>query len=89
MFDVLPKLAPGVFVHFHDVFYPFEYPPEWLKAGMYWNEGYFLRAFLAYNKEWKIYFFGNYAGIMFAEFITERMPRCRIDLGGSLYIRRV
>ena len=26
MFEILPLLQPGVFVHFHDVFYPFDYP---------------------------------------------------------------
>jgi hypothetical protein len=25
-FEVLPRLAAGVLVHVHDVFYPFEYP---------------------------------------------------------------
>ena len=89
MFRVLPKLTRGVFVHFHDVFYPFEYPPEWLEAGTYWNESYFLRAFLAYNTEWTIHFFGNYAGFAFEEFIAKKMPLCRRNLGGSLYIRRV
>src|SRR5690606_4967570 len=29
LFRILPALAPGVFVHFHDIFWPFEYPPEW------------------------------------------------------------
>jgi len=29
-FHVLPRLAPGVAVHVHDVFWPFEYPPAWL-----------------------------------------------------------
>ena len=48
-----------------------------------------LRAFLAYNTEWKIHFFGNYAGFAFEEFIAEKMPLCRRDLGGSLYIQRV
>jgi hypothetical protein len=27
--DVIPKLKPGVFVHFHDIFLPADYPPEW------------------------------------------------------------
>lgn len=26
VFNVLPRLRPGVLVHFHDIFYPFEYP---------------------------------------------------------------
>ena len=89
MFGVLPKLTRGVFVHFHDVFYPFEYPPEWLSAGTYWNEAYMLRAFLAYNTEWRIHFFGNYAGFAFEDFIAEQMPLCTKDRGDSLYIQRV
>ncbi len=45
LFDILPFLSPGIFVHFHDVFYPFEYPNEWLNKGWYWNEIYFLPYF--------------------------------------------
>lgn len=33
LFMILPILKPGVFVHFHDVFHPFDYPTEWLKEG--------------------------------------------------------
>ena len=29
LFEVLPRLASGVFVHFHDMFWPFEYPRKW------------------------------------------------------------
>jgi predicted O-methyltransferase YrrM len=27
--DVLPRLAPGVLVHVHDIFWPVDYPPTW------------------------------------------------------------
>jgi hypothetical protein len=87
-FDILPLLPSGVFVHFHDVFYPFDYPVEWLKKGMYWNENYFLRAFLSYNSEWRIYFFNTYVSFAFSDFIKENMPLCVKNPGGSLYIRR-
>jgi hypothetical protein len=88
MFEVLPRLRPGVFVHFHDVFYPFDYPPEWLAKGYYWNENYFLRAFLSYNSEWSIRFFNTYAHLVFGDLIREKMPLCAEHKGGSLYIRR-
>jgi len=52
--EILPVLAQGVHIHFHDVFYPFEYPREWLFQGRAWNEQYMLRAFLEYNKDFKI-----------------------------------
>lgn len=88
MFDILPRLRSGVFVHFHDVFYPFDYPAEWLVEGRYWNENYFLRAFLSYNSEWSILFFNTYAHLMFYETIKENMPLCAKSSGGSLYIQR-
>lgn len=88
MFEVLPRLKPGVFVHFHDVFYPFDYPSEWLAQGRYWNENYFLRAFLSWNSEWKIRFFNTYAHFMFGDLIKQKMPLCARNTGGSLYIQR-
>jgi len=36
-FEILPRLARGVYIHFHDVFYPFEYPKEWIYEGRAWN----------------------------------------------------
>lgn len=32
-FEILPRLKKGVYIHFHDIFYPFEYPEEWLMEG--------------------------------------------------------
>lgn len=88
MFQVLPQLPTGVFVHFHDVFYPFEYPAEWLLKGVYWNEAYFLRAFLSYNSAWEVIFFNTYVATVFKDFLLEKMPLCLKNTGGSLYIRR-
>ena len=33
LFDILPSLPVGIHVHFHDVFFPFEYPADWLRDG--------------------------------------------------------
>jgi hypothetical protein len=30
LFEVLPALKPGVLIHFHDIFYPFEMPKHWV-----------------------------------------------------------
>jgi predicted O-methyltransferase YrrM len=88
MFEILPRLQSGVFVHFHDVFYPFDYLSEFLMDRIYWNEAYFLRAFLFYNSEWSIRFFNSYVNFMLGELIKEKMPLCAKDHGGSLYIQR-
>jgi predicted O-methyltransferase YrrM len=87
-FDVLPRLKKGVIVHFHDVFYPFDYRTDWHLDGWYWNEAYFLRAFLAYNSEWRIRFFNSYIGGRYHEYLLRKMPLCVNDTGGSLYIER-
>lgn len=53
--DVLPRLAPGVLVHFHDIFLPYEYPREWLsEMRLYWAEQYLLQAFLSGNDAWDV-----------------------------------
>ncbi|MEQ8660624.1 MAG: class I SAM-dependent methyltransferase, partial [Gammaproteobacteria bacterium] len=60
LYHVLPRLAPGVLVHFHDVPWPFEYPRHWLEQGRAWNEAYLLRAFLQYNDAFEIVYFNAY-----------------------------
>jgi len=52
--DVLPALAPGVYVHFHDIFLPYEYHRHWVENGPYWNEQYLLQAFLALNPHYEV-----------------------------------
>jgi fermentation-respiration switch protein FrsA (DUF1100 family) len=53
--DVLPVLAPGVIVHFHDVFMPWEYPRVWFETMQYyWAEQYLLQAFLAFNDAFEV-----------------------------------
>jgi len=48
--DILPILQPGVWVHVHDIFFPTDYPFQWLHARRWaFNEQYLLEAFLAFN----------------------------------------
>ena len=52
--DVLPTLRPGVLVHVHDIFLPYEYPRGFFDKGLYWGEQYLLQAFLTQNSSWDI-----------------------------------
>ena len=53
--DVLPTLAPGVVVHFHDIWLPFEYHRDLVATlGANWSEQYLLQAFLSGNPEWEV-----------------------------------
>jgi hypothetical protein len=52
---ILPILAPGVIVHFHDICLPYEYPRYLLEDyALYWAEQYLLQAFLAMNPGFEV-----------------------------------
>ena len=69
LFRVLPLLAPGVLIHIHDVFYPFEYPEAWVvQDNRSWNEVYLLRAFLQFNPQFRVLFFNN---LIFRKYFDE------------------
>jgi hypothetical protein len=42
--DILPRLKSGVLIHIHDVFLPYDYPPEW--SDRFYNEQYLLACVL-------------------------------------------
>jgi predicted O-methyltransferase YrrM len=85
-FEILPRLNYGVYIHFHDIFYPFEYPKEWVYEGLAWNEAYFLRAFLQYNREFKIQFFNTYLEHFYSDAFFDRMPIPLKYVGASVWL---
>ncbi len=88
VFQVLPQLRPGVYVHFHDIFYPFEYPVAWAKEGRAWNEAYLLRAFLSFNAAYEIVLFNDLLAGRCRDVFERDFPLCLRNTGGSLWLRR-
>ena len=86
---VLPLLKPGVFIHFHDIFYPFQYPREWTENGIAWNECYFLHAFLQYNTAFTIALFGHFLAVRHPAMIEKSIPICARNTGGSLWLEKI
>jgi len=87
LFEVLPHLKPGVLIHFHDIFYPFEYPKDWVMQGRNWNENYFLKAFLMFNDAFKILLFSDYIHKHHPDGF-EPMPLTKKNYGGNLWIEK-
>ena len=53
--EILPRLNPGVWVHVHDIFFPHDYPAEWLlDRRLALNEQYLLEAFLSFNTTFSV-----------------------------------
>jgi len=88
LFEILPRLEVGVIIHFHDVFYPFEYPKAWVWEGRSWNENYILRAFLTQNNNYKIKLFNHYLYSFHRE-VFKDMAFCYDVCGGSLWIQKI
>jgi len=80
-----------VLIHFHDIFYPFELPENWvLERKWFWNENYILRAFLTENKRYDIINFNTYLHNEYRNWFNDNMPACLIkeDTTGSIWIRK-
>ncbi|MFE5566266.1 class I SAM-dependent methyltransferase [Amycolatopsis japonica] len=88
-FEVLPRLPDGVWIHLHDVFFPFEYPMTWLTEGRAWQEDYLLRAFLMYNDRFEICWFQQYMWIHHRRLLEERIPMMANNPGGNIWLRKV
>jgi len=88
-FSILPILSPGVYVHFHDIMFPFEYPRDWVYQGIAWNEAYMLRAFLQFNNSFRVVLMNTFMENFHMPFFEEKMPVCLKNGGGHIWIRRV
>jgi hypothetical protein len=97
IFEILPNLVPGVWIHFHDIFLPWEYPRSWiLGTRRFLNEQYLLQAFLSFNTHFEVVW-GSYYMLQtrpkllenaFASFKEDITPPGTF-LPGSFWIRRV
>ena len=87
--EILPRLRSGVIVHFHDIFYPFEYGYEWvIEQNRSWNEIYALRNFLAFNSSFEVLFFNDFFAAFQKEILMMDCPKFLLNPGGSIWIRR-
>lgn len=87
-FDILPRLSSGVHIHFHDIFFPFEYPMDWIYEGRAWNEAYLLRAFLQFNTRFRVVLMNTFMERFHEPFFQKKMPLCLKNTGGSIWIRK-
>lgn len=87
-FSIIPALAPGVIIHIHDVWYPFEYPEPLIMEGRNWNEVYLVRAFLQFNKSFEILFFSSFMEQHSKDYMSKHMPGYVPGTGASLWLRK-
>jgi hypothetical protein len=87
--EILPRLAPGVLVHVHDINYPSDYPREWVMDELrFWTEQYLLQAFLAFNSEFQTLLCNSYLATYHATEVRHTFSKLTNLKGGSFWMRR-
>jgi Methyltransferase domain len=87
--EVLPRLKPGVIVHVHDIFLPFDYRRDWVMDELrFWTEQYLLQAFLSFNCEFEVLMANSYLAHRYMEDLKATFTRSPWWGGGSFWIRR-
>ncbi|HEY2833418.1 MAG TPA: class I SAM-dependent methyltransferase [Sporichthyaceae bacterium] len=87
LLEVVPALPAGVHVHIHDIFWPFEYPEDWVYRGHAWNEAYLLRALLIGQPQLRITWFNHYLQCRHSDAVAAAMPMWANNPGGSIWLR--
>jgi hypothetical protein len=87
--EVLPRLKPGVIVHVHDIFLPFDYRRDWIMEEFrFWTEQYLLQAFLTFNSEFEVLMANSYLSHCHKDGLQATFPSLRSWGGGSFWMRR-
>lgn len=71
LLHAVPKLRPGVLVHIHDVFLPYDYPRSWVEEWS-WDEQYLVQALLQFDTRLEVLWPGYY------------VHKCRPDVAAKL-----
>ena len=88
--EILPRLKPGVFIHIHDVFLPFDYPEEWVLEDWGWTEQYLVHAFLAFNRAFEILWPASYAWQHYRPAVFRVIPNASLTARpSSLWIEKL
>jgi hypothetical protein len=52
--EILPRLSPGVLIHFHDIWFPYDFDPRIMDRIFFWHETPLLHAFLCGNDRFRV-----------------------------------
>jgi len=88
--EVLPRVAGGVIVHSHDIFFPGEYPERWVRENhWFWTEQYLLQAFLEFNSEFEVLWASQYMSRKYPNVLAYTFPSYSGEAcPGSLWLKR-
>jgi SAM-dependent methyltransferase len=88
-FEVLPRVARGVIIHVHDIFFPNDYPEDWImNRGQTWNEQYILHALLAGGSNYRIEICNAMLGHLRRQDVEKLYKGVQPAYGCSIWLRK-
>jgi hypothetical protein len=85
---LLPRIPPGVIVHIHDIFLPYEYPEHFVRGdAATWNEQYLVSIMLQESTFWDALWPGHYLQRTMPDF-GRHFPHLTDGLAQSLWLRK-
>lgn len=87
--SVVPRLRPGVLLHVHDIFLPYDYPERWMAdERRMWNEQYLVQAMLTYGDMFEVVWPAHYLQRTRREFSQYFCDR-KLQVASSLWLRKI
>ncbi len=87
--QILPSLPPGVLVHVHDIFIPYDYPVCYQRG--LWNEQYLLHALLSGSRRFEVvlasHFLSRFHPDVLRDAISPDAGRDKHSFGASFWFR--
>lgn len=93
--EIIPRLAPGVIIHIHDISLPYEYPRAYATSEtfrQFWTEQYLLQAFLCFNADFEVLLALQYLMTEHRELFCRSFPHYDFErypaISGSFWLKR-
>ncbi|GAA6621359.1 class I SAM-dependent methyltransferase [Scytonema sp. NUACC26] len=86
---IIPELKPGVLIHIHDIFLPYEYPRDWVVEQRWgWNEQYLVQCILTISNSFEVLWPGYFLQRSRSDF-ADHFSHLHNRLAQSLWLRKI
>jgi hypothetical protein len=76
--EIVPRVAPGVLIHAHDIFLPGDYPRDAVLHNLsFWSEQYLLQALLMFNPRFEVVWGSSYMQSRATSVLEKLFPQWR------------
>ncbi|WP_088242268.1 class I SAM-dependent methyltransferase [Calothrix rhizosoleniae] len=87
--QIIPELRPGVVIHIHDIFLPYDYPTHWAIEERYgFNEQYLVQCILTFSNAFEVLWAGHFLQHSLPDF-RNYFPNLQDRRAQSLWLEKI